>query len=138
VVAVGNLTVGAGRRRSSSCSHANCARGGGSSLSRGYGGRPAAPTFVSTARARSSPPLKLGRAAFSAAATEVLAGHARYRAGHGRRPFRVDVLLDDGFQQRRLHADVDIVRPTPGAVGHQFSHAVLRSAGGAAGRTCWC
>jgi tetraacyldisaccharide 4'-kinase len=147
VVAVGNLTVGGTGKTPlvELLARELCARGRRVVvLSRGYGGRPAAPiALVSdggrpllTAAEAGDEPCLLAR---RLPAVPVVVGRDRYRAGAWALDrFRPDVLLlDDGFQQRRLQADVDIVCLDARAPwGHRglFPRGTLREPPAALGR----
>lgn len=119
VVAVGNLTVGGTGKTPmvELLARALLARGRRVViLSRGYGRRSGAPvglvsdgrTVFLDSRTAGDEPLLLAR---RLAGVPVVVGRDRYRAGAWALPrFRPDVfLLDDGFQQRRLRADIDVV-----------------------------
>lgn len=119
VVAVGNLTVGGTGKTPlvELLARELTARGRAVVvLSRGYGRRPASPiglvsdgarALLTAAEAGDEPSLLARRLR----GVPIVVGRDRYRAGAwALERFSPDVLLlDDGFQQRRLRTDVDVV-----------------------------
>ncbi len=119
VVSVGNLTVGGTGKTPLVIHLAEFLKEHGRKpaiLSRGYGGRPRGPVeVVSDGRLVLSEPAVCGDEPFMMARrlhrVPVLTGPERYLTGREAVDrFDVDVLLlDDGFQHRHLHRDVDIL-----------------------------
>ncbi len=119
VISVGNLTVGGTGKTPLVIHLAEFLKEHGRKpaiLSRGYGGRPRGPVeVVSDGRRVLSEPAVCGDEPFMMARrlreVPVLTGPERYRTGREAVDrFGADVLLlDDGFQHRRLHRDADIL-----------------------------
>jgi tetraacyldisaccharide 4'-kinase len=123
VVAVGNLTVGGTGKTALVEVVARALAGRGhrvAILSRGYGGRTPGPAAVVSdgervllgpAEAGDEPVLLARRLGDVAGGIPVVVGRDRFRAGSlALERFGADVLvLDDGFQHRRLHKDVEIL-----------------------------
>ena len=139
VVSVGNLTVGGTGKTPLVIHLAEFLKEHGRKpaiLSRGYGGRPRGPVeIVSDGRHVLSEPAVCGDEPFMMArrlrGVPVLTGPERYRTGREAVDrFGADVLLlDDGFQHRRLHRDVDILvvhARRPFGNGHLLPRGPLR------------
>jgi tetraacyldisaccharide 4'-kinase len=123
VVAVGNLTVGGTGKTALVELLARALAGRGrrvAIVSRGYGGRAPGPAAVvsdgrrailDAAQAGDEPVLLARRLADVSGGVPVVVGRDRFHAGAlALERFGADLLiLDDGFQHRRLHKDVEIL-----------------------------
>lgn len=119
VISVGNIVAGGAGKTPTAIMLANKLRQAGfqpAVLSRGYGGQSSAPVNVVSnginigmdTEAAGDEPVLIAR---SCPGIPVIAGADRVRTGnYAIRHFGADIIiLDDGFQHRRLHRDVDIV-----------------------------
>lgn len=118
VICVGNLTVGGSGKTPCTIALARWFRARGRAvgiLLRGYGGRESGVTVAADDRGVSARWESVGDEAILLArrlpGVPVVVGADRFRAGQeALRQFRPDVLLlDDGFQHRQLHRDLDLV-----------------------------
>jgi len=150
VISVGNLTAGGTGKTPMVMHLAEFLRNRGrrpAILSRGYGGRPrGAVEVVSDGIRVLSEPDICGDEPFMMArrlsGVPVLTGPERFLTGEAAaKLFRSDcLLLDDGFQHRRLHRDLDIVlihARRPFGNGHLIPWGPMREPAAALGRAHW-
>lgn len=118
VICVGNLTVGGSGKTPCTIALAQWFRARGCRvgiLLRGYGRRGSGPALVADPEGGEAPWEAVGDEAVLLArrlpGVPVLVGESRFRAGReALRRFALDLLLlDDGFQHRQLHRDLDLV-----------------------------
>jgi len=115
VISIGNITVGGTGKTPAVIALASEVLNRGLRpciLTRGYGGSVAGPCFVSRGDGPLMTPGEAGDEPYLMAVkltgAEIIKGADRYRAGLLSRGADV-FILDDGFQHRRLHRDLDIV-----------------------------
>ena len=139
VISIGNVTLGGSGKTPMTIYIANLLGNLGyrvAVLSRGYGGRAEkSGAIVSdgsqvcvSADVSGDEPFMMAQ---YLSATPIIVGANRYRSGKlAQRSFKPDViLLDDGFQHRRLARDLDLVlldAEEPGGNGHLVPRGVLR------------